>query len=54
MKGNLTKARYKAPKGSSCAMCKPSKHGWEDKKTRRDARLAVKHEQELRERQENA
>jgi len=53
MNGILAKARYKASKGSSCALCKPNKHGWEDKKTHRDVRLAIKHEQELRERNEN-
>ena len=54
MKGNLTKRRYKAPKSSSCAMCKPYKQGWEDKKTVRDVRHAVKHEQEIREVQSRA
>jgi len=30
-------------------MCKPYKRGWEDKKTARDLRIALKHEQELKE-----
>jgi hypothetical protein len=48
MKTNLRKARFKAPKNSSCAMCKPNKRGWEDKKTSQDLRTVVKHEDELR------
>ncbi len=52
MKTNLRKARFKAPKNSSCAMCKPNKRGWEDKKTAQDVRLAVKHEFELRDARE--
>ena len=47
MKGNLTKRRYKAQKRSACPMCKASKRGGEDKKTPRDIRFAVKHEQEI-------
>jgi hypothetical protein len=48
MKTNLTKRRYKAQKKSACGLCKPYKRGWEDKKTTRDLRLALKHEQEIR------
>lgn len=48
MKGKLRKARFKANKGSGCALCKPYKHGWEDKKTARDLRIAIKHEDELK------
>ena len=47
MKSNTTKRRYKAQKRSACAMCKPYKRGWEDKKTPRDLRAAMRHEQEL-------
>ncbi len=49
MKTNLAKRRYKAQKHSACAMCKPHKRGWEDKKTVGNVRAAVKHEQELQE-----
>jgi hypothetical protein len=49
MKGNVTKRRYKAQKRSACAMCKPYKRGWEDKKTARDLRAAIQHEQQLKE-----
>ena len=49
MKTNLTQRRFKARKGSSCAMCKPNKHGWEDKRTFRDLRNATKHADELKE-----
>jgi len=47
MKGKLTKRRFKARKGSSCALCKPYKHKGEDKKNIRDLRQAVKHEEEM-------
>ena len=47
MKTDLTKRRYKAPKRSACAMCKPHKRGWEDKKTARDMRHAVQHTDEI-------
>ncbi len=49
MKTNLTKRRFKAPKRSSCALCKPHKRGWDDKKKPGELRVAVKHAQELRE-----
>jgi plasmid stabilization system protein ParE len=49
MKTNLVKRRIKAPKRSSCALCKPHKRGWEDKKNPGELRTAVKHSQELRE-----
>jgi len=49
MKTNLTKRRYKAPKGSSCPLCKPNKNGRDDKKTFRDVKIAVAHSQEIRE-----
>ena len=49
MKNNITKRRYKAQKRSACAMCKPVQRGWEDKKTVRDVRVAIQHEQELKE-----
>jgi hypothetical protein len=49
LKTNLTKRRYKAPKGSSCHLCKPNKHGRDDKKTFRDLKKAVTHAQEIRE-----
>ena len=32
-----------------CPMCKPHKRGWEDKKTVRDIRAAIQHEQDLKE-----
>ncbi len=47
MKTNLRKARFKAPKNSSCPMCNPNKRGWEDKKTMQDLRSAARHEFEL-------
>lgn len=49
MKTNLAKRRFKAPKRRSCALCKPHKRGWDDKKTAGELRTAVKHAQELRE-----
>lgn len=48
MKSNFMKRRYRAQKSSACAMCKPHKRGWEDKKTMGDLRVAVRHEQEIR------
>ena len=48
MKSDLTGRRYRAQKRSACAMCKPDKRGWEDKKTTGDLRVAVQHEQEIR------
>jgi hypothetical protein len=49
MKSTLRQARFRAPKSSACALCKPQKRGWLDKKTLRDVRLAVRDEQQLRE-----
>ena len=49
VKTNLVKRRFKAPKRSSCALCRPHKRGWEYKKTPGELRTAVKHAQELRE-----
>lgn len=49
MKTNLTKRRFRAQKRSACAMCKPHKRGWEDKKTFADLRSAEAHSAELRE-----
>ena len=49
MKTRLTQRRYRAPKRSACAMCKPQQRGWADKKTPGDLRRAVGQEQELRE-----
>jgi hypothetical protein len=31
MKSKFTQRRYRAPKRSACAMCKPQKRGWADK-----------------------
>lgn len=49
MKSILRQARFRAPKASTCAMCKPQKRGWMDKKTMRDVLMAVRDEQQLRE-----
>jgi hypothetical protein len=49
MKSKFTQRRYRAPKRSSCAMCKPQKRGWADKKTVTDLRRAIGHEQQIRE-----
>lgn len=49
MKGKYTQRRIKAQKGSSCAMCKPWKHGWSDKKTINDVRKAVDAEEQVKE-----
>lgn len=49
MKCTLRQARIRVPKASACALCKPQKRGWLDKKTFRDVRLAVRDEQQLRE-----
>lgn len=47
MKGNLRKGKYRCKKGCGCKLCKPQKGGWIDKKTIRDVKEAIKHEQEL-------
>jgi hypothetical protein len=31
MKSNFTQRRYRAPKRSACALCKPHQQGWADK-----------------------
>jgi hypothetical protein len=48
VKTKLTQRRYRAPKRSACGLCKPQKRGWEDKRTSRDVRIAIAHEQEIR------
>jgi hypothetical protein len=48
MKPKLVQKRIKAKKNSSCAMCKPWKQGWEDKKNFNDLRTAIKHDSELK------
>ena len=42
LKTNLTKRRFKAPKRSSCALCKPHKRGWDDKKTPGERRSSTR------------
>jgi hypothetical protein len=49
MKSKVTQRRYRAPKRSSCAMCKPQQRGWADKKTPADLRHAIGQEQQIRE-----
>jgi len=49
MKSKITQRRYRAPKRSSCAMCKPQQRGWADKKTPGDLRRAIAQEQQIRE-----
>jgi hypothetical protein len=49
VKTKLTQRRIKARKLSACAMCKPWKQGWADKKTVRDIRHAQRAEQQLHE-----
>jgi hypothetical protein len=49
VKTKLTQRRIKARKLSACAMCKPWKQGWADKKTVRDIRNAQRAEQQLQE-----
>ena len=49
MKTKMTQRRFKANKGSGCAMCKPYKHGWEGKRTVNEQRKAVDADQQLRE-----
>ena len=49
MKGPWLKARFRAQKRCACALCKPQQRGWEDKKTVRDRRMAVRDEAQLRE-----
>jgi hypothetical protein len=46
MKSKFTQRRYRVPKRSACALCKPQKQGWADKKTFADVRRAVAHEQQ--------
>jgi hypothetical protein len=48
LKSKFTQRRYRAPKRSACALCKPYQQGWEDKKTFADIRRAVAHEQQVR------
>jgi len=49
MKSKFTQRRYRAPKRSSCAMCKPQQRGWADKKTPGDLRRAIGQERQIRE-----
>jgi len=49
VKTNLTQRRIKARKLSACALCKPWKQGWADKKTPRDIRHALRAQQQLAE-----
>src|SRR5437899_11755011 len=35
MKSKFTQRRYRAPKRSACAMCKPQQRGWADKEDAR-------------------
>ena len=49
MKLKFTQRRYRAPKRSSCAMCKPQQRGWADKKTPGDLRRAIGQKQQIRE-----
>jgi hypothetical protein len=48
MKTKQTQRRIKAQKRSSCAMCKPWKKGWEDKKTISQLRKAQDAESQLK------
>jgi len=49
MKSKFTQRRYRAPKRSACAMCKPQQRGWADKKTPGDLRRVIAQEQQIRE-----
>jgi len=49
LKSKFTQRRYRAPKRSACALCKPHQQGWADKKTFNDLRRAVAQEQQIRE-----
>jgi len=49
MNTKVTQRRIKASKGSSCAMCKPWKHGWMGKRTVGEVRKAQDADQQLRE-----
>jgi hypothetical protein len=51
MKTRVTQRRIRAPKHSACALCKPQKRGWEDKRTPRDRRLAEAADEQLKDRQ---
>ena len=48
MKSKYTQKRYRAQKSSSCAMCKPEKRNWADKKTVRDLKKGVDMEQQIK------
>jgi hypothetical protein len=48
LKSKFTQRRYRAPKRSACALCKPHQQGWADKKTFTDVRRAVADEHQLR------
>lgn len=48
MKTRVTQRRIRAPKHSACALCKPQKRGWEDKRTPRDRRLAEAADEQLK------
>jgi hypothetical protein len=54
MKSKFTQRRYRAPKKSSCGLCKPQKRGWDDKKTFNDLRRAIGQEQQIREWEQGA
>jgi hypothetical protein len=48
-KSKLTQRRFKAPKKSSCPMCKPYKTNGEGKRTPSEIRDAIGHDQQLKE-----
>jgi len=54
MKSKFTQRRYRAPKRSACAMCKPQKRGWADKKTVTDLRRAIGQQQQIHEWEQGA
>lgn len=53
MKTRLTQRRFKSPKKSACALCKPHKRGWEGKRKPGEIRQAIGHEQQIRETDKN-
>jgi len=47
MKSKLTQAKYRCKKGCGCKLCKPQKGGHEDRRTIRDKKKAIDHDQQL-------
>jgi hypothetical protein len=47
MKTKLTQAKYTCKKGCGCKLCKPQKGGHIDRRSPRDVKLSVGHQQQF-------